>query len=102
MMGLFVGALAGAWLVGRGKPRAKVIRREAIGSVSGAAYYVEEFPEAGLLLLTVERRGRATLERRPSGGFIIRKAAGTPTFLAALRKDFEVKHEPAETSSRPE
>lgn len=83
------GALIGAWLIARGKPKTRVVKREALGTRTGRLYRVEEFPDAGMLIVSIPSVCEAVLERRPEGGFVIRKKRGRPDALAALVLDFD-------------
>jgi hypothetical protein len=91
MYSVVAGTLLGAWLVGRRRPRTKTIRREALGSQSGAVYQVDEFPEAGFLVVRIPGTCTVVLERKAQGGFVIRRAEGTPTALEAVKRDFQSK-----------
>lgn len=91
MYTLVAGTLIGAWWMARKRPRTRVKRRESIGGMTGMNYQVDDFPEAGILVVRIPRRVTAVLERKQDGGFTVRRADGEPGAIDAIMRDFGAK-----------
>lgn len=81
----------------KSKPKTTVNKRQAFGPRSGETWDVEDFPDAGLLVVH-SRRGDKTLatfrvEKLEGGKRLFRfsQGKGNPTLIAMMRSDFEAE-----------
>lgn len=90
-----IAGVIGALVMGATKPRTAYEKMRAIGSRSGRAYEVEDFPNAGFLVVRAPDGTEGVLSRRlpsdPRGpGFDWSRGRGHPGTLSMLRADFGV------------
>lgn len=83
-------AVVGALVMGSTKPRTSYRKTQSMGSRSGIAYAVEEFPQAGFLMVRAPDGSEAVLQRKATGGFTWSRGRGNPATLKLVRADFGV------------
>jgi hypothetical protein len=86
-------AVVGALVMGATKPRTVCEKMRALGSRSGLAYDIEEFPSAGFVVVRAPDGSEGVLTRRLPGdprgpGFDWSRGRGHPGTLKTLRADF--------------
>jgi hypothetical protein len=86
-----VAAAVGAALAGRRQPKTRYKRRECIGPRSGLVYRVEDFPEAGFIVVrTEDGAAQVTFDRHPDTGLLrYVRSLGHPEAIALVRQDLE-------------
>lgn len=94
-----IAAVVGALAMGATKPRTAYEKMRSIGSRSGVVYEVEEFPNAGFLVVRAPDGSEGVLSRRlpadPRGvGFDWSRGRGNPATLKLMRADFGVTGAP--------
>lgn len=74
----------------KGKPKTVVKKREAFGPRSGETWDVEDFPDAGMIVVH-SRRGDRSLAvfHKKDGKFVFSQSKGSPTIIGMMRDDFE-------------
>ena len=85
-------ALLGAVLVSRALPKTKHSKKTLLGPKTGATYTVEDFAEAGFIVVTAADGSKGTFQRRaasPEGGagFSWQHGKGRPETLRAIYSD---------------
>lgn len=94
-------AVIGAVLMGRTKPKTRVVKKLVLGPQTGNTYMVEDFEEAGFVVVrsgdgtvAVLMRAYGKVEDEPLGasprpmGFRWSRGRGHPQMLRAMAKDF--------------
>lgn len=85
---LLVGCVVGAALMGRTKPQARSQKKILIGPVTGNTYAVDDFPQAGIII--VHGPGCAcAFSRRSGGGFSFVQGLGHPEGIRLVCSDIE-------------
>jgi hypothetical protein len=81
--------LVGGFVLGnKGKPTTKNRKVNSIGSRTGIEWKVDEFPKAGVLIVT-GHGASITLRRRAAGkGFDVVNQFGEPQTIRAMKLDF--------------
>lgn len=95
MNGLYpiIGAAAlGALFMSRSKPKTKCLRKSLLGTRTGATYQVEDFIDAGFIVVTAADGSRAIFQRRAASpsrgtGFAWQHGRGSPSTLRAIYTD---------------
>jgi hypothetical protein len=105
MYPLIGSALVGALLVTRTKPNTKFTKTSLLGPKSGAKYQVEDFTDAGFIVVQAADGSRAVFQRRaanPAGGkgFAWQHGRGAPATLRAIYIDV-MGEEPPKTAVGP-
>lgn len=100
MYTLVASALVGAILATRGRPKTRCIKKSLLGPKTGATYALEDFPDAGFILVIAQDGSRAVFQRRaasPSGGegFAWQHGRGRPETLRAIYTDVVGEPPPA-------
>lgn len=104
----FIGAaLVGALAMGRTKPKTRAEKKTVLGARSGLNYEVEDFTEAGFIVVRARDGSCATLLRaavRHPGkpGFIWQQGKGNHQTLQAIHSDFCPKPPPQPDKSKEE
>lgn len=98
-------ALIGALLVTRTKPQTKFSKTTMLGPKSGAKYQVEDFTDAGFIVVQAADKSRAVFQRKaasPAGGrgFAWQHGRGNPATLRAIYIDI-MGEEPPKTAVGP-
>lgn len=93
-------ALVGAVLVFGTRPKTAVKKLTLIGPKTGATYQVEDFPEAGFMLVKAKDGSRAVFQRKaasPEGGpgFAWQHGRGQSATLRAIYRDIVGEPPPA-------
>ena len=96
-----VGALIGAWAVGRQKPHTPVEKKTSLGPVTGLTYEVDDFPRAGMVVVHGPQRSAAVTFLRTPHGLRPMRSQGDPSVIAAICKDF-VRPEPTPSKKAEE
>jgi hypothetical protein len=97
-----IAAAVGALAMGATKPRTSCTRTTAIGSRSGHRYDVEDFEDAGFVVVRAPDGSEGVLRRRPEGGgFEWSRGRGYPGTLKVLREDFGVSGVAAPKKASP-
>lgn len=78
-------------VAGKAKPKTAMNKRQAFGPRSGETWDVEDFPDAGLIVVHSRRDPTlATFHRDPTTKrFKFGQAKGSATIVAMMREDFE-------------
>ena len=105
MYPLIGSALVGALLVTRTKPTTKFVKQNILGPKSGAKYQVEDFTDAGFIVVQSADGSRAIFQRKaasPTGGkgFAWQHGRGNPASLRAIYIDI-MGEEPPKTAVGP-
>lgn len=92
MYKLIGSALVGALLVAGTRPKTKYTKKTLLGPKSGATYTVEDFHDAGFIVVTAPDGSRAVFQRKaasPNGGegFSWQHGRGRPETLRAIYTD---------------
>lgn len=98
-------AIVGALLVTRTKPKTKFSKTTVLGPKSGAKYQVEDFTDAGFIVVQAADGSRAIFQRKaasPAGGkgFAWQHGRGAPATLRAIYIDI-MGEEPPKTAVGP-
>lgn len=94
-----IAGVVGALAMGATKPRTSYCKTRSIGSRSGLNYEVEDFPEAGFLIVRAQDGSQCVLARKlgPAGsplGFEWTRGRGNPGTLEVMKRDFCVPAAP--------
>jgi hypothetical protein len=80
-------------IASKAKTKTKVSKVVSMGSRSGETWDVEEFPQAGLVVVHSRRPGDktvATFRKDPATQrFVFSQGKGSQTIIALMREDFE-------------
>lgn len=104
MYTLIGSALLGALLMGRTKPKTKCDKKQLLGPRTGATYTVEDFVDAGFIVVTAADGSKGVFQRRaasPEGGmgFSWQHGRGKPATLRAIYLDMVGESPPQATTS---
>ncbi len=99
MYPLIASAIVGALLMGRTKPKTKCEKKTMLGPKSGSTYTVEDFTDAGFIVVTSEDGSQGVFVRastkNPQGrGFVWQHGRGKKEVLQAMYEDFAQPHKP--------
>lgn len=95
-----VAAALGALAMGTTKPKTSCNKTSSIGSRSGVSYEIEDFADAGFVVVRAPDGSVGVLSRRlQGGGFEWSRGRGYPATLKVLREDFGVAGKPAKSDS---
>jgi hypothetical protein len=105
MYTLIGSALLGAVLMARGRPKTRCVKKSLLGPKTGATYQVEDFTDAGFIVVTSADGSRAIFQRKaatPGGGrgFAWQHGRGNPASLRAIYTDI-MGEEPPKTTMGP-
>lgn len=105
-------AIVGAVLMGRTKPKTRVVKKLVLGAKTGNTYEVEDFEDAGFVIVrspdgsqAVLMRAYGKIEDEPLGapprprGFRWQHGRGHPAMLRAMASDFGCLSEKKEGDS---
>ena len=94
MLPVLVGAVLGAVLMGRTKPKTRAVKKQVLGARSGVSYEVEDFEAAGFVVVVAPDGSRGVFRRRPARSVRPGQCAyewhdgtGEPTTLHAMFED---------------
>lgn len=100
-------AIAGAILMGRTKPKTRAVKKVVLGAHSGVTYTVEEFPEAGFVVVraadgavAVFARTMAKDRQDMGGAFRFRSGSGPGHTVERMKLDFLRPSQPQPQSTR--
>ena len=84
-------AIAGAFLVTRNAPRAKIQKMTCFGPRSGVVYQVDLVANLGIIIVHAPNGTAAVFQQKsaPDAGFVFVRGQGAPVALDAMRKDLE-------------
>lgn len=88
-----IAAVVGALAMGSTKPRTAYEKTRALGSRSGMSYQIEDFPNAGFIVVRAPDGSEGVFSRRLPGdprgaGFDWSRGRGRPGTLNVMRADF--------------
>lgn len=85
-------AVVGALAMGSTKPRTPYEKKTSMGPRSGLTYEVEDFPNAGFVVVRAPDGSEGVFSRKPppETGFAWSRGRGNPGTLGAMRADFGI------------
>lgn len=78
----------GAIIANRSKPKSQCVKSVAYGPRSGLYWDVEEFPEAGVLILRSQIDPTVCTFRKGPRGHVLVSQRGSPSVVQAMCRDF--------------